>query len=166
MDMEIAGHEFCAADGKTIWYDLQTPRGQGFLARRLRRRDGKKTRYKSTATSGRSTSTSRPTATCSPATAATRADGRPRPDGKWIYLFRPERVPDVAGIPNPNGASLIDPGFFKAERLVNMGKHDYRLEPNVTFSPGPEVDRVPVEHARTDACVRRRDTRRPPGDGC
>ena len=25
--------------------------------------------------------------------------------------------------------------FFKAERLVNMSKHDYRLEPNVTFSP-------------------------------
>jgi len=22
-----------------------------------------------------------------------------------------------------------------AERLVNMSKHDYRLEPNVTFSP-------------------------------
>ena len=30
---------------------------------------------------------------------------------------------------------LIDAGFFKAERLVDMRKHDYRLEPNVTFSP-------------------------------
>ncbi len=57
------------------------------------------------------------------------------PDGKWIYLFRPERVPDVAGIKTANADHLIDIGFFKSERLVNMSKHDYRLEPNVTFSP-------------------------------
>jgi oligogalacturonide lyase len=57
------------------------------------------------------------------------------PDGKWIYLFRPRRVPDVAGIKAANSDSLIDTGFFEAERLVNMSKHDYRLEPNVTFSP-------------------------------
>ena len=30
---------------------------------------------------------------------------------------------------------LIDMGFFKAERLVNLAKHNYRLEPNVTFTP-------------------------------
>jgi oligogalacturonide lyase len=30
MTMEIAGHEFWSADGKTIWYDLQTPRGEDF----------------------------------------------------------------------------------------------------------------------------------------
>ena len=30
MAMEIAGHEFFGADGKTIWYDLQTPRGEDF----------------------------------------------------------------------------------------------------------------------------------------
>ena len=30
---------------------------------------------------------------------------------------------------------LIDIGYFKAERLVNLSRHDYRLEPNVTFSP-------------------------------
>lgn len=30
MEMEIAGHEFWSADGKTIWYDLQTPRGEDF----------------------------------------------------------------------------------------------------------------------------------------
>lgn len=34
-----------------------------------------------------------------------------------------------------NAADLIDAGIFRAERLVNMSKHDYRLEPNVTFSP-------------------------------
>src|SRR5437867_3267237 len=30
MDMEIAGHEFFGADGRTIWYDLQTPRSRVF----------------------------------------------------------------------------------------------------------------------------------------
>jgi oligogalacturonide lyase len=44
-------------------------------------------------------------------------------------------VQDVAGIKAANSDSLIDAGFFQAERLVNMSKHDYRLEPNVTFSP-------------------------------
>jgi hypothetical protein len=29
----------------------------------------------------------------------------------------------------------IDIGHFKSERLVNPAKHNYTLEPNVTFSP-------------------------------
>ena len=28
--MEIAGHEFFSGDGKTLWYDLQTPKSQVF----------------------------------------------------------------------------------------------------------------------------------------
>ena len=57
------------------------------------------------------------------------------PDGKWIYLFRPRAIPDVAGIKAPNSADLIQPGVLEAERLVNLKDHDYRLEPNVRFSP-------------------------------
>jgi oligogalacturonide lyase len=38
-------------------------------------------------------------------------------DGQWIYLFRP------AG------------DQFRAEKLVNMAHHGYKLEPNVHFSP-------------------------------
>ena len=30
---------------------------------------------------------------------------------------------------------FIKPGVFHAERLVNMSKHQYRLEPNVSFTP-------------------------------
>ena len=30
---------------------------------------------------------------------------------------------------------LIDVGYFESERLVNLAKHNYTLEPNVTFSP-------------------------------
>ena len=39
-------------------------------------------------------------------------------NGQWIYLFRP--TPD---------------GKLAAERLVDLSKHDYQLEPNVTFTP-------------------------------
>ena len=31
--------------------------------------------------------------------------------------------------------TLIQPGVFASERLVNMSKHNYKLEPNVRFSP-------------------------------
>jgi oligogalacturonide lyase len=53
------------------------------------------------------------------------------PDGEWIYLFRPELM-KVDGI---NNNDLVQPGVFHAEKLVNMSKHQYRLEPNVRFSP-------------------------------
>lgn len=56
-------------------------------------------------------------------------------NGKWIYLFRPEMIPDVAGIKNPNPDDLIKTGFFRSERLVNMSKHNYELEPNMSFTP-------------------------------
>ncbi len=29
------------------------------------------------------------------------------PDGKWIYLFRSQTIPDVAGIKNPHSDDLI-----------------------------------------------------------
>ena len=44
-------------------------------------------------------------------------------------------INDVAGISAPDAKSLIKPAVLKAERLVNMENHDYRLEPNVTFTP-------------------------------
>jgi oligogalacturonide lyase len=53
------------------------------------------------------------------------------PDGKWIYLFRPELIPN-RGIQDKD---FINPGVLHAERLVNMSKHQYRLEPNVSFTP-------------------------------
>ena len=53
-------------------------------------------------------------------------------DGQWIYLFRPELVP-LRGI--DADPALVRPGVLRAERLVNMAKHNYRLEPNVSFTP-------------------------------
>ncbi len=135
LNMEIAGHEFFSADGKTIWYDLQTPRGEDFWVAGYEIATGARTRYHlqrdewsvhfNVSNDGKLFA----------------GDGGDNemvahaPDGKWLYLFRPEGIPDVAGIKAPNAKELINPGFFKAERLVNMAKHDYRLEPNLTFTP-------------------------------
>ncbi len=72
-------------------------------------------------------------------------------DGKWLYLFTPQTIPDVAGISAPNADDLVHPGTLLSERLVDMKKHDYRLEPNIIFTPRREVAHLPLEHARRRA---------------
>ncbi len=135
MNMEIAGHEFFSADGKTIWYDLQTPRGQDFWLAGYNIGSGKRTWYHLQRNEWSVHFNVSPDGSLFAGDGGDSEMVARAPDGKWIYLFRPERVPDVAGVKTANAEGLIDPGFFQAERLVNMAKHDYRLEPNVTFSP-------------------------------
>ena len=40
----------------------------------------------------------------------------------------------MTGLPEQS-PGLIKVGVLKSERLVDLSKHDYRLEPNVTFTP-------------------------------
>jgi oligogalacturonide lyase len=56
-------------------------------------------------------------------------------NGQWIYLFRPQLVRDRTDNALPNSNDLIQPGVLRAEKLVNLARHDYSLEPNVTFTP-------------------------------
>jgi oligogalacturonide lyase len=42
---EIFGHGFWSHDGKTIWYDLQTPRGEDFWLAGFNVETGERTRY-------------------------------------------------------------------------------------------------------------------------
>jgi oligogalacturonide lyase len=118
MDMEIAGHEFFGHDGKMIWYDLQTPKYKVFWLAGVDVDSGKTVRY--------------PVArkewsvhfNISPDGKLFAGDGGgPKSvaapgNGQWIYLFTPSAD-----------------GKLKAERLVDLSKHDYQLEPNVTFTP-------------------------------
>ena len=53
-------------------------------------------------------------------------------DGRWIYLFRPEAITFQGEF---NQKDFAQPGVFRAEKLVNMAKHNYWLEPNVSFTP-------------------------------
>lgn len=117
MEMEIAGHEFFSADGKTIWYDLQTPKGKEFWLAGVEIASGKQTRYKvarehwsvhfNIAPNGKlfAGDGGGPSSVAAPG------------NGQWIYLFTPRN------------------GELQVERLVNLARHDYRLEPNVTFTP-------------------------------
>ena len=118
MDMEIAGHEFFGADGKTIWYDLQTPKSEVFWLAGVEVAGGRRTKY----------SVARPEWSVhfnvSPDGKLFAGDGGgPRSvaapgNGQWIYLFTPGKD-----------------GVLHGERLVDLSKHDYQLEPNVTFTP-------------------------------
>jgi oligogalacturonide lyase len=131
MDMEIAGHEFWAPDGKTIWYDLQRPRGEDFWLAGYRVETGERTWYhlQRNEWSIHFNVTDDGTLFCGDG-------GDPgqvahAPDGEWIYLFHPELIKNK-GIENKY---FIHPGVLHSERLVNMSKHNYRLEPNVRFTP-------------------------------
>lgn len=135
LNMEIAGHEFFSSDGAAIWYDLQTPRGVDFWLAGFKVATGKRTWYHLQRNEWSVHFNVSPDGTLFAGDGGDSEMVARAPDGKWIYLFRPERVPDVAGVKAANSDSLIDAGIFQAERLVNMSKHDYRLEPNVTFSP-------------------------------
>ena len=131
MAMEIFGHEFWGADGKSIWYDLQTPRGEDFWLAGYNIETGDRTWYhlQRNEWSIHFNVTRDGKFFC--------GDGgdelqvaRAR-DGQWIYLFRPELI-ESRGI---DEKAFAHPGVLRAEKLVNMGRHNYRLEPNVTFTP-------------------------------
>ncbi|TAL06106.1 MAG: oligogalacturonate lyase [Verrucomicrobia bacterium] len=115
---EIAGHEWWSHDGQTVWFDLQMPKGETFFIGGVDVKTGEEIRYElqrdwwsvhyNSSWDGKLFA----------------GDGGDSgmvahaPDGKWIYLFTPQAD-----------------GKLKAERLVNMSKHDYDLEPNVQFTP-------------------------------
>ena len=117
MDMEIAGHEFFGPDGKIIWYDLQTPKSKVFWLAGHELASDKLIKY----------SVEREHWSVhfnvSPDGKLFAGDGGgPRSvaapgNGQWIYLFTPKD------------------GQLEAERLVDLSKHNYELEPNVTFTP-------------------------------
>jgi len=117
MDMEIAGHEFFSADGKTIWYDLQTPKSQVFWLAGVEIATGKRTRYSVEREHWSVHFNQSPDGTMFAGDGGGPNSVAAPENGQWIYLFRPAN------------------GKLVAEKLVDLAKHNYRLEPNVTFTP-------------------------------
>jgi len=114
---EIAGHEFFSRDGKTIWFDLQVPRGETFYLTGLNLASGEEKRYAMKRDEWSIHFN------ISPDQGLFAGDGgdpsqvaRAR-DGMWLYLFTTGK------------------DSLRSEKLVNMKNHDYSLEPNVHFSP-------------------------------
>ena len=133
--MEIAGHEFFGADGRMIWYDLQTPRGKEFWVGGYEIATGQQTRYHLERNQWSVHYNVSRDGSLFAGDGGDEGMVAHAPDGKWIYLFRPELERARGGAGLPEKAGLVKTGVFHAERLVNMKKHDYSLEPNVNFTP-------------------------------
>ncbi len=123
--------QFWGKDGETLWYDLQTPRGEDFWLASLNVQTKARTWYHL-----QRDEWSIHFNVNKDATLFTGDGGDPRQvakakDGEWIYLFRPQ-IFKTDGLTNKDWPT---PGVLHSERLVNMSKHNYTLEPNVSFTP-------------------------------
>jgi oligogalacturonide lyase len=117
MEMEIGGHEFFSPDGKTIWYDLQTPKGKEFWLAGFDLANGKTTRYKLECSEWSVHYNEAPDEKHFSGDGGGPNSVAKGCNGQWIYLFTPQG------------------GELQVEKLVDLSKHDYRLEPNASFTP-------------------------------
>jgi oligogalacturonide lyase len=134
MTMEIAGHEFWGADGQTVWYDLQVPRGEDFWVAGYNVQTGERTWYHLQRDEWSVHYNVSPDGKLFCGDGGDDRMVAHATNGKWIYLFRPDLVHDMTQT-NIAENGLVRPGVFHAERLVNMANHNYALEPNAMFSP-------------------------------
>ncbi len=123
MDMEINGHEWWSWDGKTVWFDLQTPRSQVFWIAGVNVETGATVRYPVERDWwGVHFNSSRDDRVFA-------SDGGDpsqvayATDGQWINLFRVQADRTLA-----------------REKLVSMARHNYvtgrgGVEPNVHITP-------------------------------
>jgi len=133
MQGEIAGHEFWGADGEHAWYDLQTPQGRVFWLGAMDLKTGKHLRFTLPKNEWSVHYNVSPDGKLFAGDGGGPNSVARGDNGQWIYLF----TPDYSSPTTVKGANDEDvPVYtFKAERLVNLAKHDYGLEPNVMFSP-------------------------------
>lgn len=117
VDREIAGHEYWSHDGKTIWFDLQIPRGENFYLAGYNVEDDRETRYALARNEWSVHYNISPDASLFCGDGGSRTSVAHAADGQWIYLFRP------------------DGNKLQATRLADLSHHDYELEPNAHFSP-------------------------------
>lgn len=139
MLMEIAGHEFWGQDGETVWYDWQTPKGVDFWLAGIHlsgSEEHKRVAYHMLRNEWSIHFNVNKDATLFCGDGGDPGQVARAPDGEWIYLFHPEWRKNDGGIDKP---SFVRPGTFNSERLVNMKHHNYRLEPNVRFSPNSRM---------------------------
>ena len=135
MNMEIEGHEFWGADGRTVWYDLQTPKSQVFWVAGYNLETGVRNWYNLPIEEWSVHFNVSPDGKLFAGDGGGPNSVAAGHNGQWIYLFRPQERPGGNSPELPDSAKMIRTGYFKAEKLVNLSKHDYRLEPNVTFTP-------------------------------
>ena len=117
MPMEIAGHEWFSPDGKRVMYDLQQPRSVTFYVGSTDVLTGEEKKYELQRDewSIHFNNSSDQKLFCGDG--GNEGQVAKAKNGMWIYLFKP------------------DGDHFVSEKLVDMHHHNYKLEPNVHFSP-------------------------------
>lgn len=132
MGLEAAGHEFWSPDGKTIWYEIRFPWGVDHFTAGYNVETRERTWYhvETSAWSIHYSQTADGKLFCGDGGSGSVVEWA-TPENEWIFLFRPERLNDAGSL----GEGLIRPGVFHPERLVNLHKNKYTLEPNAFFSP-------------------------------
>jgi oligogalacturonide lyase len=123
MDMEINGHEWWSWDGRTVWFDLQTPRSQVFWLAGVDVQTGRQTRYRVERDWWGIHFNSSRDDTLFASDGGDPSQVAYSTDGMWINLFRVQ--PD---------------GTLAREKLADMSRHNYvtgkgGVEPNVHITP-------------------------------
>ena len=117
MPMEIFGHEWFSHDGKTIWFDLQKPRSVTFFVAGADVKTGKEKMYSLERDEWSIHYNISPDQKLFCGDGGDSSQVAKAKNGMWIYLF------------TPSGDK------FFSDKLVDMHHHNYKLEPNVHFSP-------------------------------
>jgi oligogalacturonide lyase len=123
MDMEINGHEWWSWDGKTVWFDLQTPRSEDFWIAGVNVSTGREVRYHLQRDWWGVHFNSSRDDTMFASDGGDASQVAYAPDGMWINLLR------------------VQPGTtVSREKLVNMSTHNYvtgrgGVEPNAHVTP-------------------------------
>jgi oligogalacturonide lyase len=132
MAMEIAVHEFWAPDGTTIWYDWHYPYAETFFVAGYNVETHAKAAYHLQRNDWSIHYNVSGDGKLFAGDGADPGQSAAAPDGEWIELFRPEAITAEGELNEPG---FWQPGVFRTEHLVNMKWHNYRMEPNVRFSP-------------------------------
>ncbi|HJZ71497.1 MAG TPA: oligogalacturonate lyase family protein [Vicinamibacterales bacterium] len=123
MDMEINGHEWWSFDGRTVWFDLQTPRSEDFWLAGVNMATGRTTRYHLQRDWWGVHFNSSRDDTLFASDGGDPSQVAYATNGMWINLLRV----------SPNDTVV-------RERLVNMSRHNYvtgrgGVEPNAHITP-------------------------------
>lgn len=144
MRYEIAGHEFFSHDGKWVWYDLQTPRSREFWLAGVHLESGERIRYPiarehwsvhyNIARDGKlfAGDGGGPNSVANLTPLPERKTLTPAANGQGIFLFTPTAdAYETIRV----GGETVKIGKLAVRKLVDLSKHDYRLEPNVHITP-------------------------------
>jgi len=123
IDMEINGHEWWSWNGKTVWFDLQTPRSQVFWIAGVSMDTGKEIRYHVERDWWGVHFNSSRDDTLFASDGGDPSQVAYSTDGQWINLFRVQADETL-----------------KREKLASMARHNYvtgkgGVEPNVHITP-------------------------------